>query len=350
MQMDKTLVSFKKRHFSSVLLIAIQFTAFIMTPLCQFKELWAETFRWVDDQGIVHYTDQVPPEESKRPRAKLNPNAETIELVEGQKTPEQLEQIKRLKQLRYEQQRILSQQKDSDQSLLRTYRSIEEMQMALQNKINTMDSTIKIADSNKQHQEENLRTQVKRAAEIELSGQPVPKNLRDNIESTRRQIATYMEKISLLENSKQDIITAFSKDLERFKSLENLKLHPEYGSLDWRPQSSNADVGILSAINCKPSVCGLAWTLAKEFVKTISSKALVTDTETIIQTVSPRDEKDLALLVVRIPGKTSDILFLDTSCHMSSIGDEYCTGETAKEIRIQFAPYVERALKTAGHY
>ena len=117
-------------------------------------EIFAGTFRWVDDQGMVHYTDQVPPEESKRPHAKLNPEAQTIEMVQGQKTPEQFEQIKRLNQLRIEQQRILSQQKDSDQSLLRTYRSVEEMQMALQNKINTMDSTIKIADSNRQHQEE----------------------------------------------------------------------------------------------------------------------------------------------------------------------------------------------------
>ena len=307
-------------------------------------EIFAGTFRWVDDQGMVHYTDQVPPEESKRPHAKLNPEAQTIEMIQGQKTPEQFEQIKRLNQLRIEQQRILSQQKDSDQSLLRTYRSVEEMQMALQNKINTMDSTIKIADSNRQHQEENIRSQVKRAAEMEVTGQPVSKNLRDNIESTRRQIAIYQEKIRLLENSKQEIILAFNKGLERFKSLENLKLHPEYGSLEWHPQTAETDVGVLSMISCKPTVCSLAWDLAKEYIKSISNKVLVTETDTMLQTSSPRDEKDLALLVVRIPGKTSDSIFLDTSCHTSSIGDEYCVSEAVKQIRSNFAPYIEKGL------
>ena len=310
---------------------------------------WAGTFRWVDDQGVVHYTDQVPPEESKRPHAKLNPNAQTIELVEGQKTQEQLEQIKRLKQLRIDQQKVLSLQKDSDLSLLRTYRSIEEMQMALQNKINTMDSTIKIADSNKQHQEENLKSQVKRAAEMELAGQPVPKNLRDNIESTRRQIATYQEKIRLLEISKQGIMKAFDKDLERFKSLENIKSHPEYGSMEWRSQSPNVDVGILSVVSCKPTVCNLAWSLAKDYVKSRSNKLLVTETDTILQTLSPRDEKELALLVVRIPGKTSDIIFLDTACHTSSLGDEFCLSETTRNVRAGFSTFIQNGLKMAGH-
>jgi hypothetical protein len=309
----------------------------------------AGTFRWVDDMGVVHYTDQVPPEESKRPHAKLNSEAQTIELVEGEKSHEELDQIKRLKQLRMDQQRIIAQQKDSDLSLLRTYRSMEEMQMALQNKINTMDSTIKIADSNRQHQEENLRMQVKRAAEMELSGQSVPKNLRDNIESTRRQIATYQEKIRILENSKEEIIKAFTKDLDRFKSLESIKLHPEYGSMEWHPQSSNADVGILSVVSCKPTTCGLAWGLAKEYIKTNSNKALVTETEILLQTASPREETDLALLVVRIPGKTSDTLFLDTSCHASSMGEENCAGEAAKKIRAGFATYIGHGLTMTGH-
>ncbi len=309
----------------------------------------AGTFRWVDDNGKVHYTDQVPPEESKRPHAKLSPSAQTIELVEGQKTPEQFEQIKRLKQLRIDQQKVLTLQKDSDSSLLRTYRSVEEMEMALQNKINTMDSTIKIAESNRQHQEENLKSQVKRASEMELSSQPVPKNLRDNIEATRRQIATYIEKIRILEVSKQDILKAFEKDLERFKSLENIRNHPELGSNEWRSQGSNVDVGVLSMISCKPMACNLAWSLAKDYVKSRTNKPFVAETDTIMQTASPRDEKDLAILVVRISGKTSETIFLDTSCHASSLGDEFCLSETTKNARAGFVPYVQNGLKMAGH-
>ena len=89
-----------------------------------------ETFRWVDSEGMVHYTDQLPPEEAKRPRAKLSAEAKVKELIEGQKTQEELEQLKRLKRLRAEQQRIIAEQRDSDMSLLRTYHSDEEMRIA----------------------------------------------------------------------------------------------------------------------------------------------------------------------------------------------------------------------------
>ena len=305
----------------------------------------AETFRWVDEGGTVHYTDQVPPEEAKRPRAKLNPEAKIMEIIEGQKTQEQLEQARRLKRLRADQQRILAEQRDSDMSLNRTYRSEEEMQVALKGKLNTMDSAKKIAESNRQHQEEILRSLIKRAADTENSGQTVPQALRDSIESARRQIASYQEKARALDNTKADIVAAFTKDLERFRGLGALNRSVEFGSLEWQAQRPEADVLVVSAIACKLKQCDAAWALAKEYIKTKTTRPLVTETPTILQTAGPRTEKDMALLVVHISGKTGDTLFLDTSCHFSSIGDELCAGAIARDIRAGFVPYLEAGLK-----
>jgi len=309
----------------------------------------AETFRWVDENGLVHYTDQVPPEEAKRPRAKLNPEAKILELIEGQKTQEQLEQARRLKKLRADQQRILAEQRDSDMSLNRTYRSEDEMQVALKGKLNTMDAAKRIADSNRQHQEDTLRSLIKRAADTENAGQQVPQMLRDSIESARRQIASYQEKARGLDNTKADIVASFTKDLERFRNLQELQRSPETGSLEWEAQRPQADVLIVSAITCKPKECDVAWTLAKEYLKTKTTRPLVTETPTIMQTAGPRTERDMAVLVVRIPGKTADTLFLDTSCHLSSLGDELCAGPAAKDIRTGFVPYLEAGLKAQEH-
>lgn len=316
--------------------------------LCAASALKAETFRWVDEQGEVHYTDQVPPDEAKRARAKLNKQARVTEVIEEQKTPEQIEKAKRLKKLRIDQQRILAEQRDSDTSLNRTYRSEEEMKVALQGKLNTIDSAKRIADANRLHQEEILRSLIKRAADTENSGQPIPQLLRDSIESTRKQIAIYQEKSRTLETSKADITASTAKDLKRLKSLQELSRNPEFGSLEWQAQPPQADVLIVSAVNCEPKQCETAWGLAKEYLKTKTARPLVTETPTIMQTAGPRTEKDMAVLVVRIPGKTVDTLFLDTSCHLSSLGEELCSGETARDIRAGFAPYMEQHMKTAA--
>lgn len=305
----------------------------------------ADTFRWVDENGIVHYTDQVPPEEAKRPHAKLNPEAKILEFIEGQKTQEQLDQARRLKKLRADQQRILAEQRDSDMSLNRTYRSEDEMQVALRGKLNTMEAAQKIAESNRQHQEEILKSLIKRAADTENAGQPVPQMLRDSIESTRRQIASYQDKMRALDNTKADIVAAFTKDLERFRSLEAMNRSPEFGSLEWQAQRPQADVLVVSAVSCKLKECDVAWALAKDYLKLKTTRPIVTETPTILQTAGARLEKDMALLIVRIPGKVADTIFLDTSCHQSSIGDELCASDTARDIRSGFVPYIEERLK-----
>lgn len=308
----------------------------------------AETIRWVDSQGNVHYTDRLPPEAAQRPRAKLNPQAKVKEYIEGQKTQEQLEIARRLKQLRNEQQRILAEQKESDQSLNRTYRSEGEMQVALQGKLNTLESAKKIAETNRLHQEDMMRSLLKRAADAENSGQPVPQNLRDSIESTRRQITGYQDKIKSLDNAKAGIVAEFAMDLERFKSLEALRSNPDYGLQEWQAQAPQGDIAVLSAVKCRPNDCAEAWVLAKDYIKSKSKLPIVTETPTILQTVIPREDKDIALLIVRIPDKNEDTLFLDTSCHLSSLGQETCAGETAKDIRQGFAPFVQQGLKPSG--
>ncbi len=308
----------------------------------------ANTYRWVGEDGSVHYSDQVPPEEAKQPRTKLSPSAKPIQLIEGAKTQEQLVQAKRLKQLRSEQQHILAEQKARDLSLLRTYHSEEEMQMALQGKLNTVESSRKIIEANRQHQEEILQSLVTRAADSEMAGQAVPKNLLDSIQATRAQIATYQEQIRLLENTKAEIAASFGKDLNRFKSLAALRNISGLGSQDWRTQDPQVDVGILSAVSCPPLLCDKAWAMAKEYLKSKLGRHLVTETETILQTAIPHEPNEIGVLVVRIRGKTEDTLFLDTSCQPSSLGDELCTGPLAREIRAGFSSYLEQGLNAVG--
>lgn len=305
----------------------------------------AETFRWTDEQGNVHYSDRVPPDQAKHRRSKLNPQGMEVEVIEGAKSPEQLAREKQLKQLRAEQQRLMAEQRDRDLSLLRTYRSEEEMHMALQGKLSTIDSAVKITTANRQRQEEILLGQEKRAADLEVQGQAVPRNLRDNIDTTRRQIASYQEKTKNLEAEKLAITERFSKDIERFKALKAAQQDPALSS-GWHEQDSPTnEVPIVSAVVCHPdAICDRAWTLAKAYVQANTNKPLVTETDRILQTAAPMEDKDIALIITRIEGKTEDTVFLDVRCRSSSLGEEWCASAKVKDIRAGFKPYIENGL------
>lgn len=309
---------------------------------------WSDSYRWTDDQGNVHYSDQVPPEEVKHARSKLNAQGREVATFEGLKTPEQREREKRLRDLRREQKRLLTEQKDRDLSLLRSFHGVEEMELALQGKLNTIDSAIKITETNKQRQEDILHAQEKRAAETELQGQAIPKNLRDIIEQARRQIANYQEKIAGLGKNREQIKLEFYKDFERYKALLKLRENPETSDIDWRDQGPGGDLGIVSVATCAPILCEKAWALARSYILSRTQKILVIETERVLQTSLPKSETDYALLAVRIAGKNGDDLFLDVSCHPSSLGDEFCKSAQIANIRAGFESYIREGLTGAG--
>ena len=60
-------------------------------------------YKWVDDEGEVHYGDSVPPEFSDKERRKINEQGRTVKVFEAAKTPEEIAEEKRLEALRLEQ-------------------------------------------------------------------------------------------------------------------------------------------------------------------------------------------------------------------------------------------------------
>ena len=49
----------------------------------------ATTYKWVDDQGVVHYTDKLPPEAVNKGSVELNKQGVPIKKIEPALTPEQ---------------------------------------------------------------------------------------------------------------------------------------------------------------------------------------------------------------------------------------------------------------------
>lgn len=314
------------------------------------------TYRWVDEQGDVHYSDQVPPEEIKQRRTKLDAQGREVGVVEAAKTPEQLRREQQLRQLRTQQDKILAEQRDRDLSLLRTYRSEQEMYRALQGKLDTLDGLVKINEANRQRQQDLLRGHEQRAADLERQGQPVPQALRDNIAATRRQLAEFGERIRRLEADKREITERFAKDIARYRAIAAQQKNTSAealgaGLFDFGGGSKqdNQEI-VISAIPCAIGpVCNRAWSLAKQYVlKSGGVDALSLETERILQTAPPANDDQFGLTVTRIAGRTEDILFLDVRCRPSSVGEALCAGAGVREVRLGFKPYIEAGLAGGG--
>ncbi|MEW7983392.1 MAG: DUF4124 domain-containing protein [gamma proteobacterium symbiont of Phacoides pectinatus] len=180
----------------------------------------SKLYRWVDDEGTVHYTDQVPPEQSRRARTQLNERGMEVEHTEKVRTPEQILQ---------EQERLRAEQRARDQVLLRTFRTEEDIRHALEGKLTAVDVMIQITRSNIRRAKVKLSEMQGDAATLERQGRPVSPQLQGNIETTREQIQEGYDTILGLEQQKSAISAKFTANQERFLILKNLKHETQRG-------------------------------------------------------------------------------------------------------------------------
>ena len=61
-------------------------------------------YRWVDDDGTIHYSDSLPPQESQRKQDILNEHGRTVKSISAPKTLGELEEEERLAKI--EEQKI----------------------------------------------------------------------------------------------------------------------------------------------------------------------------------------------------------------------------------------------------
>lgn len=79
------------------------------------------TYRWVDDQGVVHYGDHVPPQYAQKEHTELNAEGVELKRLDAEKTPEQQASDAR-------KQEVMLRQKQHDSFLLTTYTSVADIE------------------------------------------------------------------------------------------------------------------------------------------------------------------------------------------------------------------------------
>ena len=89
-----------------------------------------KVYRWVDDNGVVHYSDQIPPEQAPADRQILNQYGVPIKAEQGAMSQAEIEAAKRASDER-EAARAAA---ERDAVLLSTYLSVDEIE-ALRNRL-----------------------------------------------------------------------------------------------------------------------------------------------------------------------------------------------------------------------
>lgn len=299
-------------------------------------------YRWVDENGNVYFSDQVPPDQVQHKRDTLNEKARVLDTVEKAKSAEQLEQQRRLDALRKEQEKIIAKQASNDKVLLTTYRSLDDMTRALDSKLAAMDGEKKMVEGNLQRFEQQLLKQQQQAADHERNAQKVPEKLLADISASKRQIETTKQELERHGLEKQKVEKEFQADMARFKFLTQGNVDTKTTQSNLAASNANNELGLYVCQDAEQ--CVKAWAIAGEFVAKFSTTAQDVETEKLIMRAAPFEDTDISLSVSKLERGNQQQIFLDIRCKQSNIGKELCASEKAQAIRRGFAPYVQLQL------
>lgn len=182
-------------------------------------------YRWVDDNGEVHYGDHVPPEFATTDRDVLNRHGITVGFEQGEITAEERAEMERLEAEAEEAARIKADIARRDRMLLDTYLTVADIVDLRDRRLELLDSQIKVTELYLNNLRKRLvglqaeASQFKPYSQNE-NAQQIPEFLALDISRTLASINNYEETLARTRDNQANLRAAFELDIERFKQLK----------------------------------------------------------------------------------------------------------------------------------
>lgn len=184
-------------------------------------------YRWVDENGVVHYSDAVPADQSRQDRDILNNQGVRIGSEEGEITAEEREAAARKAAAEEAIRAEKAAKAQRDQVLLDTYLSIAEIEMLRDRRLELLESRIQVT----RQYLSNLRKKLIQLQQEASFYQPysedpkapeLPENLEIDITRTLASINVYESSLGDIRKEQDVLSEGFAMDIDRFRQLKGL--------------------------------------------------------------------------------------------------------------------------------
>ena len=191
----------------------------------------AEVYRWVDENGEVHYSESLPPDFQDKGHDVLNESGivtdEDMKLTPP--PPEEIPEEEQLKELPRDSSGMqrpkqlysdAEMQRRMDNFLMLRYHSEQEIQDAMNVEIKQLAYDRRLLETTRESMLDSYRGQIREAANKQRAGQQVPRETGLEIEDLQKKIFETDQSLANLEVREQQIRAEFQKQLDRYRFLQ----------------------------------------------------------------------------------------------------------------------------------
>jgi hypothetical protein len=192
----------------------------------QAAEKQTKMYKWVDDKGVTHVSDAIPPEYSSTDRKVLNNHGVAVNTQRGSITAEELAQQKAAAKAAEDQKKLAARAVMRDQVLLDTYLSVEEIEALRDRRLELMASQVKVTEAyldylRAKQQKLKMEAQDFRPYSSDPKAQLIDDKLAAELAETGNSIQLYEKNLLDVKTKQTGLVTQFANDIQRFRELKS---------------------------------------------------------------------------------------------------------------------------------
>ena len=180
-----------------------------------------KVYRWVDENGQIHYGDRIPPRYAKTERAEINERGVVVDVKEREKPVEEVAAAQAAADAAALEVKRVEEQARYDRYLLSSYNSVADLMAVRDDRLNLLGSRLELARKNVADTEKTLTTLIARRKKAADANREIPEKLNKQIAEYESSLVNSLRSVSGLEEEQTATRRKFTDDIERYLELRN---------------------------------------------------------------------------------------------------------------------------------
>ena len=182
----------------------------------------AKLYKWVDENGTTHYGETIPPEYADKDRSELNKAGRVIK-TEEVLTPEKRRAKVEAEAKKREEEKTAFEQQRHDKTLVNTYSSVKEIDLARARSMQQIDARINVIHSALKTANENLNGLQKEAENYTMAKKRIPASLEEDLQDAHTRLEKLQKDLELPQAEKAALEARYDADKARYMELTGKK-------------------------------------------------------------------------------------------------------------------------------
>jgi hypothetical protein len=178
----------------------------------------AKLYKWVDDKGVTHYGEVIPPEYTNKSNAQLSDKGRVIKRTEEVNNKERSANEEDEAKKRIDNEAKLEQSR-KDKALQNTFSNEKEIDLARDRNLHQVESLISSIQSLQKTARENLKNYQQEAEERKRAGRKLHASLQADITESENKLAKLQLDLVKAQEKAAAVKASYEADKIRFREL-----------------------------------------------------------------------------------------------------------------------------------